>query len=110
MAEAIAFHQEIGSVAIEARTLELAAVLKDTLKGISGVSLTGPDDPQLSSGLISFAVEGKEPLQVVEALWERGVACRQVQNPDAIRLCTAFFNTEDELQRVGVEVRTIAGS
>jgi selenocysteine lyase/cysteine desulfurase len=33
-----------------------------------------------------------------------------VQNPDGVRLCTAFFNTEDEIQRVGEALQEIAES
>ena len=100
LAEAIAFNQEIGAAAIEARTLELANTLKNMLVSIQGVSLTCPSDSSLGSGLVTFAMDGKDPGHVVEALWERGIAARQVPNPEGIRLCTAFFNTEEEVQRV----------
>ena len=110
MAEAIAYHQEIGSDAIEARAMELAKALTETLRGIRGITLPGSQAPELSSGLVTFAVAGKKREQVVEALWERGIAGRQVQNPDGVRLCTAFFNTVDEIQRVGEALKEIAGS
>ncbi|MEE8443605.1 MAG: aminotransferase class V-fold PLP-dependent enzyme [Dehalococcoidia bacterium] len=108
--QAIAFHQEIGSTAVEARTMELAASLRTVLAEVAGISLTGPDDPELSSGLVTFAVAGKEPRQVVDALWERGISCRPVPNPEGIRLCTAFFNTEEEIQRVGQALGEMAGN
>ena len=110
MAEAIAYHQEIGGADIEERSMELAKALTETLGGIPGITLYRPQTPELSSGLVTFAVAGKEREQVVEALWERGIAGRQVQNPDGVRLCTAFFNTEDEIQRVGKALREIAES
>ncbi|MFC1935524.1 aminotransferase class V-fold PLP-dependent enzyme [Chloroflexota bacterium] len=110
LAEAIAFHQEVGSTAIEARTLELAGTLKTALRGIQGITLTGPENPKLRSGLVTFSVAGKEPIQVVEALWSRGIAARQVSNPEGVRLCTAFFNTEEEIQRVAEALGEIVGS
>ncbi len=108
MAEAIAFRQEIGGEAIEERSLELAQALKAALRTIPGVALTCPDGPELACGLVTFAVAGKEPKQVVEELWQRGIAGRQVAFPEAVRLCTAFFNTEDEVQQAAAAVREIA--
>ena len=46
----------------------------------------------------------------MEALWQRNIAGRQVPEPPGIRLCTAFFNTEDEVQRVAEALREIAKS
>ncbi len=108
MAEAIAFNQEIGGAAIEARALGLAEMMKGTLRDIPGITLTCPDEQELSSGLVTFAVGGKEPSHVVEALWKQGIAGRQVPEPLGVRLCTAFFNTEEEVQRVCEAVVEIA--
>ncbi len=110
MAEAIAYNQEIGGAAIETRSLYLADVLKRALLDIPGVTLTCPSDQELSSGLVTFTVAGREPLQVVEALWQHHIAGRQVPEPSGIRLCTTFFNTEDEMQRVAEAVMEIARS
>ncbi|MBI4338681.1 MAG: aminotransferase class V-fold PLP-dependent enzyme [Chloroflexi bacterium] len=110
MAEAIAFQQELGSHEIEARAMALAARLMRTLKSIPGLRLTCPEDPELGSALVTFAVAGKEPRQVVEMLWGRGIAARQVPTPPAVRLCTAFFNTEEEVERVGAVLAELAGS
>ncbi len=110
MASAVAFHLELGSAAIEARILELGEVLRRTLTAIPGIALTCPLDPELSSGLVTFTVVGKEPLQVVQALWQQHIAGRQVPDPAAVRLCTAFFNTEEEIHRVGEALAEIAKS
>ena len=110
MAEAIAFHQEAGgSAEVEARTMQLADAMKGMLSRISGITLTCPLDPEMSSGLVTFAIEGWEPAKMVEALWEKGIAGRQVSDPAAVRLCTAFFNTEDEIEQVGRALMDITG-
>jgi len=100
MAEAIAFHMEQGSAAIEARGMALATLMKQTLRGFPGVTLTGPERPETGCSLVSFAVAGREPRQLVEMLWGRGIAARQVQTPAATRMCTAFYNTEEEVAQV----------
>ncbi|MCL0044391.1 aminotransferase class V-fold PLP-dependent enzyme, partial [Dehalococcoidia bacterium] len=108
LTEAIAFHKEIGSIAIELRIIELAKLLKRVMTGIPGVTLTGPPEMGTESGLVTFAVAGKDPQGVVEAFWENGIAARQVSNPIGVRLCTAFFNTEDEIIAVGSALERIS--
>ena len=100
MAEAIAFQREQGFTEIEARGLALAAKLRDGLRSIPGVTITSPEHADTGTALVTFAVAGREPRQVVEMLWARGIAARQVPTPPAVRLCTAFYNTEDELSQV----------
>ena len=90
--------------------LELGEVLRTTLTDIPGVAVTCPLDPELGSVLVTFSGAGKEPRQVVEALWQKHIAGRQVPDPAAVRLCTAFFNTEDEIHRVGEALAEIAKS
>lgn len=100
MSEAIAFNQEVGGAEIEARTMYLSRILRSSLESMAGIYLTCPSDVSLSSGLITFSVDGKTPAQIVEALWGLGIAARQVPKPEGIRLCTAFFNTEAEIECV----------
>ena len=90
--------------------MDLAETMKGMLSRISGITLTCPLERELSSGLVTFAVEGWEPAKMVEALWEKGIAGRQVSNPAAVRLCTAFFNTEEEIERVGQTLMEITGA
>ena len=109
MAEAIAFNLEIGPMEVETRSRELAAILEDTLREIPGLSVTSPDDAELASALVTVAATTKEPREIVETLWDRGIAARQVPTPQAIRLCTAVFNTEDEIRQVGAVLGEIVG-
>ncbi|MBI4310248.1 MAG: aminotransferase class V-fold PLP-dependent enzyme [Chloroflexi bacterium] len=108
MAEAIAFQREIGPDVIEARGLALAATLRDGLYSIPGVAITSPDGGETSTALVTFALAGREPREVVELLWARGIAARQVATPPAVRLCTAFFNTEEEIAQVCAVLGEIA--
>ncbi|MBI2171548.1 MAG: aminotransferase class V-fold PLP-dependent enzyme [Chloroflexi bacterium] len=100
MAEAIAFQREQGFQEIEARGMALAARLRDGLRSIPGVTITSPEGGETGSALVTFALAGREPRQVVELLWARGIAARQVPTPPAVRLCTAFYNTEEEVAQV----------
>ena len=76
---------------------------------IPGCTLTGSTDPETTCGLTAVAIDGWEPRQVVDALWERyKIAVRAVNSPAAIRISTAHFNTEAEVDRVLEALQTIA--
>ena len=53
------------------------------------------------TGLVCFQVEGVEPDGVTGTLWERGrVIARSVAPTASTRLSLAYFNTEEEVDRV----------
>ena len=104
--EASRFIGEIGVENIEARNLGLAEGLKAQLRKIPGVSVLSPEDPELSAGLVSFAVAGWEPRAVVENLWNHHrIVVRQVPHPAAVRASLHFFNTEEEVGQLAEAVR-----
>ena len=106
--EAAEFALEIGAGAIEERSMALAGRAKDLLIETPGVTLLSPTARAGSSGLVSFAVEGVEPQVIVDRLWdEDSVVLRTVRNPDGVRFSFAWFNTEDEVDRVLEAIRKI---
>ncbi len=108
-AEAMAIAQELGAGAIEKRTLALGARLKAELASITGVRLTGPTEPNASCGLVSIALEGREPSDLTGALWQQHrVVARAVGYPAAVRFSTAHFNTEEDIDRAVEAVRDVA--
>lgn len=109
MVTAIEFLQEIGLTTTEKRAIALAAYAAGILSEIPGVVVTSPTDPDTRSGLVTFTVPGMEPTQVVEQLWERAkVVTRSVQWPPGVRLSTAFFITEEEIDQVCAVVGEMA--
>lgn len=107
--EAIRFIQGIGVEAIEARNVELATGLKQALQETPGVRLISPMDPQVSSGLVSFAIDGNDPVDVVARLWSRHkIVVRPVAYPAGVRVSLHFFNTEEEVDQLVAAVRQLA--
>jgi L-cysteine/cystine lyase len=101
LSEATGLARSITLTTIEAHSLALAARLQKEVSTIPGVTPTGPRDADASSGLVSVAIEGKRPQEVVQELWDRHrIAIRAVNNPPAIRFSLAAFNTESEVDRV----------
>ncbi|HWO73536.1 MAG TPA: aminotransferase class V-fold PLP-dependent enzyme [Dehalococcoidia bacterium] len=110
-AEAVRLLTSLGVGEIEAYTHGLGARLRSGLSSIPGCTVTGPLAAEASCGLTAVAVEGWEPRDLVDALWERyRIAVRAVANPAAIRFSTGAFNTEEEVDRVLEAMRALAAS
>lgn len=106
--EATKFIEEIGIKNIEQRNLDLADSAKAKLSEIPGVTVTSPSERRDSSGLVSFAIAGQEPISVVERLWENHrLVVRQVGHPAATRASIHFFNTEAEIDLLVGGVREL---
>ncbi len=112
MAAGAGFLADIGMAGIEERHLALSRRLKERLAGVPGVRLTSPLDEARSSGLVTCAGEGIEPAELVDRLYgEEALAIRAVLHPAGVRLCTAFFNTEDEVDEAADAInRALAGA
>jgi L-cysteine/cystine lyase len=109
-AQAISLAQASGLGAIEARARALSDRMKAGLASIAGCRLTSPTAGQTSCGLTSVALEGWDPNQVVDALWQRWrIAIRGVAFPPAVRFSTHAFNTEEEIDLAIEAMRTLAG-
>ena len=107
--EATKFVEEVGIKNIEARNLDLADSAKAKLAEILGVTVNSPLERADSSGLVSFAIAGQEPIPIVEQLWENHrLVVRQVGNPAGVRASLHFFNTEAEVDLLVDGVRELA--
>lgn len=107
--EATKFVQAVGIRNIEERNLTLADSAKAKLAEIPGVTVNSPLERSASSGLVSFAISGQEPVPVVEQLWaNHRLVVRQVGNPAGVRASLHFFNTEDEVDLLVGGVRELA--
>jgi L-cysteine/cystine lyase len=109
LTEAIAFARGIGLAAIQERVLRLSDLARRRLAEIPSVRLVSPAGGPLATGLVSFTVEGVAPQDVTASLWELGrVVGRTVCEAGATRVCTHFFNTEQEVETVVDIVRQVA--
>jgi cysteine desulfurase family protein len=73
----LAWIQTRGLESLRAHELGLTARLREGLENIKGVHLYGPADPQLSTAVISFAIEGKRVSEIGYRLdEEHEIFCR----------------------------------
>jgi L-cysteine/cystine lyase len=101
LGEAARILLDIGMGTVEEHNNDLAAKMRAGLAAIPGTTLTGPREGSATCGLVSVAVAGWEPRQVVEALWDRWrIAGRAVNSPAAVRFSCHVFNTDAEVAAV----------
>ncbi|HEU0073932.1 MAG TPA: aminotransferase class V-fold PLP-dependent enzyme [Dehalococcoidia bacterium] len=106
---AIKLLQDIGMDEVEAHCNALGDRLRQGAASIPGCGVTGPTIGDATCGLTAVTVEGWEPRQLVEAMWERWrIAVRAVNFPPAIRFSTAPFNTETEVDKALDALQTLA--
>ncbi len=108
----VAFHQAIGAARIEARVLELAALLKDRLRArVPGAAFHTPEDAALSAGVVIFHGPGLDPRPTYEMLYaQHGIACASAGGGfTGLRFCPHIYNTESELDAAVAAVARAAG-
>lgn len=109
-AEAVRINRELGPERVEEHAFGLAAALRGELSGIGGVSITGPADGPTSCAITVITVEGWEATAFVEALWEtHRIVARHVAHPPGIRICTAAFNNESDVELAVAAIAELAG-
>ncbi len=103
LAEAVNFQTTIGRPAIEARTRELAQMLKEELSKLPGVVLWTSRDPARSAGVVTFKAGALDSRRLTAALYERDkIACsaRAGEDRPGIRLSPHVYNPVAEVERV----------
>ena len=97
---------EVGLQWAHDRIAALGRRCHDALSGLPGVTPLAPADG--IAGLVSFTVAGMEPEQVTVALEDKGFFIRHVEFPEANRISTGFYNTEDEIDAVAQAIGELA--
>ena len=86
---------------IEKRNLELSSILKQALTSVEGVNVLSPLDGSECSALTTFKMDGVDSNKATSKLWKNDkIVVRAIESQKAIRVSTAFFNTEDEIQKL----------
>ena len=84
--------------------------LKHGLRGVRGVRLVTPDSPDLSAGLVCFDVAGRDPTDVVQALYDKARIVASV-TPYAVRyvrLGPSILNSPTDVDRAVQTIHSIA--
>jgi cysteine desulfurase/selenocysteine lyase len=108
---AIDFVSGVGLANVQARSAELVTRMCARLHGLPGVIEFAPRCQSLRTGMVGVAVEGMEGKDLAERLRARGIHLRANRGPNGltgVRLCLAFFVTEDEVDFTAETIGEIA--
>ncbi len=101
---------EVGLDWAYARISELGRRVHEELSAVDGVTVVTPRERM--GGLVNFQVEGLRPQEVAAKLFERNITIRYVDTrpcPVTARAAAAWWNTEEEVERLVAAVGEIAG-
>ncbi len=115
---AIDYYREIGFENIVKREEALGRLAFETLREIPGVTILGAQNAADHHGIYAFTLEGVHPHDIAEILSADGVCvraghhCAQVlmqklHVPASARVSLAFYNTEEEIERLGRSLATV---
>ncbi len=108
-AEAVRISRELGTERVEEYTKGLAKMLRAGLSEVAGVRINGPAEGETACAITAISVEGWDAPEFAEALWQRHrVVARHVPYPAGVRLCTAAFNDERDVERAIAAIAELA--
>ena len=111
MAKGIEFVTSFGLDDARRRAQDMTGQLKAAIAEIPGVSLRSPEDPSVSTGLVTFSVAGLTGDELNRRMWERWrILGRPALGKTAMRVSVAFFTTEDEIETVVDALATLSQS
>jgi isopenicillin-N epimerase len=110
---ALEFLDGITMKEVSDRVHQLAGILKTELGTIGHIVRVTPDSDELSSGIVCFDIEGKDPAQVVKDLRKLGIIAT-TSSSDAsapgvrhVRFSVEIFNSELEIETALKAVATL---
>ncbi len=105
MGTAVDVLNAIGPARIQARILELSALLKEDVRKIPKAKLRTPTNPDLSAGVCSFEFEEMDNHKIYESLYTKhGIAGAAT---GGVRLCPHIYNTHEEIEHAVSALRQI---
>ena len=115
---ALDYMARVGFAAMQQRELELTRRAMEGMRQIPHVQILGSDEPEEHHGIITFTVDGVHPHDIGQILAADGVNIRAghhcaqpllayLGHPSTARASIAFYNTEEEIDRLLASVSTL---
>lgn len=95
---------------VYARITEQAAKARQQLRAVAGLRILTPEGEGRQAGLVSFLVEGTDPVRLVEALAKRRILTRYIPSPYCARASIGFFTTDEEIDQLARSIAEIRES
>jgi selenocysteine lyase/cysteine desulfurase len=102
LGKAVEYVEGIGVAEIEAHVQPLATWLKEELQRIPGAVVKSPLDPALSTGIVTFSLDGLDSQTIHRTLWEdwRVLLPHGASGWERQRVCVAFYVSEEDLGKL----------
>ncbi len=108
LAAAVDYLRELGMESVRRHEIEITRYALDALKGVEGLTVFGPADPESRGGVVSFALEGADAYDLGSFLDQEGIAVRAghhccqplmkwLQVPSTARASFYLYNTLEEV-------------
>lgn len=119
LGEAVSYLENVGFDFIAETEHTLNAYVSSQLKKIDGLTIIGPEDPNLRGGIVSFYIKGKDHHQIALMLDETaGICVRSGQHcvhswfasrniPGSVRASFYFYNTLKEAETFVTNLKKI---
>lgn len=118
LAAACDYLDAIGMDRIRAHELELMEYAVERMRGVSGVTMYGPEDLQKRSGVVSFTLEGVHPHDIATILDQDGVCIRaghhcaqplmrRMNVPATARASFYVYSTRDDIDALVKSVERV---
>ena len=115
---ALDYMAQVGFGTMQRRELELTRRAMEGMKQIPRVHILGSDQPEDHHGIVTFTVDGVHPHDIGQILAADGVNIRAghhcaqpllayLGHPSTARASIAFYNTEEEIDRLLASVSTL---
>ena len=109
MGKGIEFVTSLGISVIESRVTDLKQQLINNIIEIPSVKIKSPISNDISTGMVTFSIDGISGSDLNKALWNRfEIMGREALNDTSMRICIAFFNSESEISAITSAIETIA--
>ncbi len=105
--KALEFHAAIGSDRIETRVVGLGDRLRDGLQEIPGARVLSPMHPAMRTATTIWTLDGREPVEIQDALWDRAKIRVRSVGP-GVRQCCHVYTLEHDVDRTLATVRELA--
>jgi L-cysteine/cystine lyase len=113
MAAGIRFVESVGLSTIEARSAKLVADMRDRLRDIPGVIDFTPGPAEMRTGMLGVAIKGMSGAELADKLRGKRFLLRANRGPadvTGVRICLAFFTSDEEVEATATAIAEIARS
>ena len=99
--DVIDWHMALGTSRIERHCMKLAKYCYSELKKIKSIKIISPNDPDLSSAIVSFSLpKSVKNNEVFTGMRDKGITIKRLPQYNAIRISNHMFNTNQDVDKM----------